>query len=130
MPTYSRRSILGLAAALPTMAAALSRPDRSGRNVHRRVHPLEGVARENISITDVKVTLLSYELPRDKQWVTGKMVIWKTKEEIFKEPLVVRNGYMDLPNKPGFGIEVIEGIGKKFPYLPGSYAKPNPDLPT
>ncbi len=52
------------------------------------------------------------------------------KEEIFKEPLVVKKGYMDLPNKPGFGVEVIEDVAKKFPYLPGSYAKPNPDLPS
>jgi L-alanine-DL-glutamate epimerase-like enolase superfamily enzyme len=27
------------------------------------------------------------------------------KEEIFKEPLVARSGYMDLPRKPGFGLE-------------------------
>jgi L-alanine-DL-glutamate epimerase-like enolase superfamily enzyme len=52
------------------------------------------------------------------------------KEEIFKEPLVVKKGYMDLPNKPGFGVEVIEDVAKKFPYLPGSYARPNPDLPS
>ncbi len=52
------------------------------------------------------------------------------KEEVFKEPLVVKNGYMDLPNKPGFGVEVIEDVGKKFPYLPGPYSKPNPDLPS
>jgi len=52
------------------------------------------------------------------------------KEEIFKEPLVVKKGYMDLPNKPGFGVEVIEDVARKFPYLPGSYAKPNPDLPS
>jgi L-alanine-DL-glutamate epimerase-like enolase superfamily enzyme len=44
--------------------------------------------------------------------------------------LVVKKGYMDLPNKPGFGVEVIEDVAKKFPYLPGSYARPNPDLPS
>jgi galactonate dehydratase len=52
------------------------------------------------------------------------------KEEIFKEPLVVKKGYMDLPSKPGFGVEVIEDVAKKFPYLPGSYARPNPELPS
>lgn len=50
------------------------------------------------------------------------------KEEIFKEPLTVKNGYMELPDKPGFGVEVIEDVAKKFPYEPGSYLKPNPDL--
>lgn len=48
------------------------------------------------------------------------------KEEIFKEPLTVKNGYMDLPDKPGFGVEIIEDVEKKFPYVPGSYLKPNP----
>ncbi len=51
------------------------------------------------------------------------------KEEIFKDPLVVKNGYMDLPNKPGFGLELKPGIAEKFPYLPGNYWKVNPNLP-
>jgi L-alanine-DL-glutamate epimerase-like enolase superfamily enzyme len=51
------------------------------------------------------------------------------KEELFKDPLVVKRGYMDLPNKPGFGVEVKEGIESKFPFLPGPYSKPNPELP-
>lgn len=48
------------------------------------------------------------------------------KEEIFKEPLVAKKGYMDLPNKPGFGVELIPDVEKKFPYAPGSYNRPNP----
>jgi len=51
------------------------------------------------------------------------------KEEIFKDPLVVKQGYMDLPRKPGFGMELKQGLSQKFPYLPGSYWKPNPFLP-
>jgi L-alanine-DL-glutamate epimerase-like enolase superfamily enzyme len=51
------------------------------------------------------------------------------KEELFKDPLVVRKGYLDLPNKPGYGVELIPGIEKKFPYLPGSYNRPNLELP-
>lgn len=50
------------------------------------------------------------------------------KEEIFVDPLVVNNGYMDLPGKPGFGVEVIPDAEKKFPYIPGRYNKPNPKL--
>lgn len=50
-------------------------------------------------------------------------------EGVFKEPLVVKNGYMDLPDKPGFGVEVIDDIEKKFPWVPGSYRKPNPNIP-
>jgi L-alanine-DL-glutamate epimerase-like enolase superfamily enzyme len=52
------------------------------------------------------------------------------KEEIFKEPLVVKHGYMDLPNKPGFGVELIDDVEKKFPYLPGDFERPNPYLPS
>ena len=48
------------------------------------------------------------------------------KEDVFKEPLIVKNGYMDLPDKPGYGVEVIDDIGKKFPFVPGSYQRPNP----
>ena len=54
------------------------------------------------------------------------------KEEVFKEPLVVKKGYMDLPNKPGFGVELAgsaDDLAKKFPFLPGHYYRPNPDLP-
>ena len=47
---------------------------------------------------------------------------------VFKEPLVVRNGYMDLPDKPGFGVELIPDIAKKFPYIPGRHVRTNPDL--
>jgi len=51
------------------------------------------------------------------------------REGVFKEPLLARHGYIDLPDKPGLGVEVIPDIEKKFPYLPGSFDKPNPDLP-
>lgn len=51
------------------------------------------------------------------------------KEEIFKDPLVVRNGYMDLPRRPGFGMQLKPGVAAKFPYIPGSYWKRNPRYP-
>jgi L-alanine-DL-glutamate epimerase-like enolase superfamily enzyme len=51
------------------------------------------------------------------------------KEELFEDPLVVRNGYMDLPRRPGFGMKVKPGVAQKFPYIPGNYWKPNPRLP-
>ena len=52
------------------------------------------------------------------------------KEEIFKDPLVVKKGQMELPQKPGFGLELKENVAAKFPYRAGSYARPNPDLPS
>ena len=48
------------------------------------------------------------------------------KEEIFVEPLTVVNGVMELPDKPGFGVELIDDVEKKFPYVEGGYNKPNP----
>ena len=54
------------------------------------------------------------------------------KEEVFRDPLVVKRGYMDLPGRPGFGVELpggAEALARRFPYLPGRYDKPNPDLP-
>ena len=48
------------------------------------------------------------------------------REGIFKEPLVVRNNYMDLPDKPGFGLEIIDDVEKKYPFLPGRYDLPKP----
>ena len=51
------------------------------------------------------------------------------KEEVFRNPLVVRKGYLDLPDRPGFGVDLAPGLAQKFPYVAGSYMKPNPDLP-
>ena len=36
-----------------------------------RLHPLEGLKRESLRITDVKVTLLSHQLKREDQWADG-----------------------------------------------------------
>jgi hypothetical protein len=36
---------------------------------------------------------------------------------------------MDPPAKPGFGVELKPNAAEKFPYLPGSWSKPNPNLP-
>ncbi len=46
--------------------------------------------------------------------------------ELFKEPLKIRDGMMELPKGPGFGVEVIDEPEKKFPYIPGEYDKPRP----
>jgi len=51
------------------------------------------------------------------------------KEEIFREPLVVKKGYMDLTDKPGYGVAVLPDLEKKYPYIEGSYAMTNPYLP-
>ena len=50
------------------------------------------------------------------------------KEQIFAEPLVVDRGYLQLPDRPGFGVELIADVEARFPYVPGSYSRPNPRL--
>ncbi|CAA9280422.1 MAG: Gluconate dehydratase [uncultured Chloroflexi bacterium] len=40
------------------------------------------------------------------------------RREIVKEPLVVKDGYIDLPTKPGLGIELNEEAFAKYPYAP------------
>jgi L-alanine-DL-glutamate epimerase-like enolase superfamily enzyme len=40
--------------------------------------------------------------------------------EVFVDPLVAVDGYMDLPDKPGFGMELAPDLEKRFPFIPGS----------
>ena len=69
----TRRSFLGATAAIPLASSA-----QTSQEFRKRVHPLEGIARENLKIQDVKVTIMSYQLPPDRQWITGRAVTWKT----------------------------------------------------
>lgn len=48
------------------------------------------------------------------------------KWEIFKDPYEVKEGILRIPEKPGFGVELIDNIEKKFPFVPGPYYKKNP----
>ena len=44
--------------------------------------------------------------------------------DLLKEPLVMKDGFLHLPVKPGLGIEVIDDAEKKFPFIPGRYDRP------
>lgn len=44
--------------------------------------------------------------------------------DLFKEPLALKNGILELNNKPGLGVEVIDEPEKKFPYIEGTYDRP------
>lgn len=48
--------------------------------------------------------------------------------DLFVEPMVPKNGYLDLSDRPGFGMELkpLKDLQKKYPYLPGGWARPNP----
>ena len=49
-------------------------------------------------------------------------------EAVFQEGLPVKDGYMYLLNKPGFGVEIVDNIAQKFPFNPERYTTPNPDI--
>ena len=56
------------------------------------------------------------------------------KWEIFKDPYPIADGVLTIPDKPGYGVELIDDIAEKFPWNPGPYYKTNPvfaghDLP-
>ncbi len=44
--------------------------------------------------------------------------------ELLRQPLVPENGFITLPAKPGFGIEIIEDAEKRFPFIEGRYDRP------
>jgi L-alanine-DL-glutamate epimerase-like enolase superfamily enzyme len=44
--------------------------------------------------------------------------------ELFKEPLVPKDGFIQLPARPGFGVEVIDDVEKRFPFIEGRYDRP------
>lgn len=64
----------------------------------------------------------------NREYLELNMTYNPLKEEIFKEPLRVERGWMRLSDKPGFGVELIDDVEKKFPYVPGSYQYKNPRL--
>jgi L-alanine-DL-glutamate epimerase-like enolase superfamily enzyme len=51
------------------------------------------------------------------------------KEGLFREKLVVKDGYLDIPDKPGLGVELKEGLAEEYPYIPGYWNKPDPGMP-
>lgn len=48
--------------------------------------------------------------------------------DLFVNPMVPKNGYLDLSDRPGFGMELkpLADLKKKYPYLPGSWHRTNP----
>jgi L-alanine-DL-glutamate epimerase-like enolase superfamily enzyme len=102
----SRRSFVGAAAAAPAMAAADPQTEKSSTVFRRRSHPLDGIAHENLKITDVNVTIMSYAL-KDKAWITGTVVAWKSDSVLVQV----------------FTDKGIVGIGESSPYGGPDYIK-------
>jgi hypothetical protein len=51
------------------------------------------------------------------------------KEGLFQEWFGVKNGYFELPRKPGLGVELKEGLEEMYPPIPGFWNRPDPDMP-
>jgi L-alanine-DL-glutamate epimerase-like enolase superfamily enzyme len=51
------------------------------------------------------------------------------KEGLFKEKFAVENGHITVPNKPGLGVELKEGLEELYPPIPGNWNMPDPDMP-
>jgi L-alanine-DL-glutamate epimerase-like enolase superfamily enzyme len=41
--------------------------------------------------------------------------------EILKEKPVIQDGYLEIPNRPGLGVDIAEGLEERFSYIEGSY---------
>jgi L-alanine-DL-glutamate epimerase-like enolase superfamily enzyme len=51
------------------------------------------------------------------------------KEGLFKEKLAVKDGYLEIPNKPGLGVELKEGLAEQYPPIPGPWNMPDAGMP-
>lgn len=56
------------------------------------------------------------------------------KWDVFKDPYPIDDGVLTIPDKPGYGVELIDDLEQRFPFAPGPYYRPNPvfegqDLP-
>jgi L-alanine-DL-glutamate epimerase-like enolase superfamily enzyme len=51
------------------------------------------------------------------------------KEGLFKEKVTVKDGYLNIPDKPGLGVELIDDLEEKYPYIPGWWNRPDPGMP-
>ncbi len=52
------------------------------------------------------------------------------KEGLFKEWFGAKNGYFEVPRKPGLGVELKEGLAELYPPIPeGDWNRPDPDMP-
>jgi galactonate dehydratase len=80
----SRRSFLGAAAGITAAVQMQGAQARRAALPASRSYPLEGIKRENIKITDIKLISLGYRLKPEEEWPDGDnhVIIWKTESVI------------------------------------------------
>jgi hypothetical protein len=90
MANSSRRKFLKSIATIAgssTMASltgCFTKSENKSGVSNTQIHPLNGIKRENIKITDIRVTLLSYNLKPEELWADGdnNSIIWQTSSVI------------------------------------------------
>ena len=111
MSTTTRRKFLASTAVVAGSAAITgitgceSKVKETSGLSNIRSHPLDGITRENMKITDIKITLLSYKLKPEEQWADGdeNSIIWKTTTvliEVFTDAGIVGIGGASRYNGP------------------------------
>jgi L-alanine-DL-glutamate epimerase-like enolase superfamily enzyme len=78
MMPLSRRSFLTKYVTAAAGLAGLANQGCSKAKEMDRKHPLDGISRENIRITDITLTPLSYVDPKQDLWRSDSYTVWKT----------------------------------------------------
>src|SRR3974390_1728755 len=80
----TRRFFLGSLAGSAGLTALSAQSRRSSALPQGRLSPLDGVKREKIKITGIKVTNLAYRLKPEEEWPDSarNFIIWKTESVI------------------------------------------------
>src|SRR5579885_922303 len=82
--TSSRRAFLSLAASSAGASPLTARPSGAAELPQGRISPMDGVRREKIKITGLKVISLGYRLKPEEEWPDGddNVIIYKTESVI------------------------------------------------
>jgi len=51
------------------------------------------------------------------------MILWSLGFDIFTGVPRVKNGYLDVPESPGWGVELNENEATKYPYSPHKFLR-------
>ena len=108
MKHISRRNFIGnagVASAMlllnPSGAQAInntpSKPSKTPDPPKNRTHPLEGIERQNIKITDLKMTPLTYVMKESEYWSTADYDCWRTDSilvEVFTDQGIIGIGFL------------------------------------
>lgn len=117
MTNASRRSFLGAAAGFAGATGTAGAQTRRAAATARRSYPLEGVKRENIKITDIKMMNLGYRLKPEEEWADADnhVIIYKTESvivRVFTDAGIVGLGGGSRYNGPAAMKEYIDQVIK------------------